>query len=455
MPASKPMTPEELAMQDLLERSPETASLPQGVPDVSGPQYGISNVTPEKGLMETMVYPAILPTAGTAIGGMVGGIPGAMAGGALGELGNQAMGVTDPSLTNIALSGGAAAIGGPTNLGAKMFGRRGAQVLNALAPEEAAMHLAKLEPGIASKFLFKEAAESGATIPMGRASQAITSMLDDLGSSSKGVQQANRTALSYLKGLQEKLTANPHGLSPADLQRELAGAGEVMKNARAKGGAGLGAIKKVYGAMADDLDAIANQADEVGSRAALTLKDARDTFKREAAVDEISGAVDKAFKVLRGQGDAGQFNASMVLSELKKNDFVKQAFSADEIKEMEKLFTKLNKIPALRPGAGQQAGSRSVLQGPVMGGSFGAAASSLLGAGPTLGGAVGAAAGVAIPPTLEMARNISTAMGMKTGRALLGSLLKNSDGAITPQVMSIIGAYAEAVRAGKEGAIAP
>jgi len=448
------MTPEEAAMQDLLQQQP-----PQG------PQYGITNNTPEPGMLGKYVIPAIAPTlgsmagtaGGTMIGGPVGGVVGSGLGSGAGEAVNQMLGITDPSMTNIGISTALPmAVGFGANAlraGKAMFGAKGAQTLNSLAPEEAAAAIAKLQPEIPSKFLFESATEGGASIPMKRTLSSIQNMMDDLGGASKGVQQANRTALNYLKGLQEKLTAMPNGLSPKDLQRELAGAGSVMQSAKAKGGAGLGAIKNVFKSMSDDLDEVANMADQVGTNPAMLLKEARQVFKKEAAINELDDAISGAVKQLRGQGADGQFNANLVMNAMKKNDFIQQAFSPQEIKEMESLFAKLNRIPALRPGAGQQAGSRSVLQGPVAGSGIGAGISTLLGQGPSLGAAVGAAAGVVLPPLAEATKNVAVAMSMKAGRQLLGKLLSNSDGALTPQALSIISAYAQAVNAGAESAV--
>jgi hypothetical protein len=376
------------------------------------------------------------------------------------------MGITDPSLRNIGLSTaipmGVGLGANALRVGKSMFGARGAQTLNAIAPEEAAAAVARLKPEIPSKFLFETASEGGAAIPMGRTVKMIDSMLDDLGASavpgqgaSKGVQAANRQVISYLKGLKDKLIANPNGLSPRDLQRELAGVGSVKKALQAKGGGGLGAVRQTFKSMSDDLDEVANMADDVGSNSAAMLKEARQVFKKEAAVDELDDAIQAAVKTLRGQGGDTQFNANLVLKELKNNKFIQDSFSKEEIKEIESLFSKLNRIPALRPGAGAQAGSRSVLQGAVAGGGMGAGVTTAMGLGPGIGAGIGTALGVAVPPLAEMSKNFAIALSMKTGRALVGQLLKNSDGALTPQALSIISAYAQATRAGAESAVAP
>ena len=81
----------------------------------------------------------------------------------------------------------------------------------------------------------------------------------------------------------------------------------------------------------------------------------------------------------------------------------------------------------------------------AIGGSAGGAAGTVLSQGnpaAALGaGTVGLAAGAAIPPTIESVKLLMQASKMTGGRQLLKTLLTNSDGALTPQVMGVIGAF--------------
>ena len=72
---------------------------------------------------------------------------------------------------------------------------------------------------------------------------------------------------------------------------------------------------------------------------------------------------------------------------------------------------------------------------------------AMTGGGP--GAAIGAAIGASMPSLLEFGQNVSTALQMKTGRALMKELLTQSKGIATPQVASVIAAYAHAVQAGQ------
>ena len=411
------------------------------------------------GFMSQFVKPAVAPTiggiAGTALGTRFGGIPGGVVGGGigsgLGEGVNQLLGVTEPSLMEL---GKATAI--PMAIGGAFAGARAlmpfatsgraAQTLNALAPEEAAAKVGAMLPKVKAATLFKQATEQQVTIPMNRTLHLLDDLLDDLTNVSSGVQKANSQVIGYLKGLKNTLATTPGGLKPLALQRELEGAGNVVKSVNVKGGTGSGAIKQAFKAMVNDLDDAAKMANP-GQPAAQTLLAARDAFKRESVVKEIGEAITDATKNLRGQGELVQFNANQVLKDIGKNRFYTEALSAQERGEVESLLKLLNKIPALRPGAGSQFGSgrlATMAASATAGGGMGFAA------GGPMGGGIGTAVGMAIPPIVEFGKNVATALQMSTGRALMKELLTQSKGVATPQVASIIAAYARAVEANPE-----
>lgn len=411
------------------------------------------------GFIRQFVKPAVLPTglgiAGAAFGGGVGtpfgltvpgGVAGGAAGSAAGEALNQALGITEPSLGQIGIAAAIPAAVGTAAAVARPLARfataaRAAQTLNALAPDEAAARLARLTPRVPAKVLFKQATEQRVLIPATKAAGVIDDMLDDLTRASKGVQRVNSQVIGYLKGLKAKLESQPAGVSPAEFQRELEGAGQVIKSVGARGGSGSGAVKKVFNALIGDLDEAAKTANPA-MPAASTLIAARDTFKRESVIREIGEMIQDATKLLRGQGGQIQFNANQVIRDIGKNKFYADAFTAAERKEVESLLKLLNNIPALRPGAGAQFGSgrvQEMLRLTAVGGAGGA----MMGGGS--GGAIGAAAGAMAQPVLEFGRNFATALQMQTGRALLRQLLTESKGVATPQVATILAAYARSV----------
>jgi hypothetical protein len=209
--------------------------------------------------------------------------------------------------------------------------------------------------------------------------------------------------------------------------------------------------------MVNDLDDAAKMANP-GLPGAQTLIAARDAFKRESFMGEVKTAIDDATKHLRGQGEFVQFNANIVMKKIADNPFYQQAvkdiaagkasfINQKEIDEIQGVLKLLNKVPGLQPGAGAQFGSgriQQMLRMSAIGGGAGAYA------GGGAGAAMGAAAGAAIPPIVEFGKNVATALQMSTGRALMKELLTQSKGIATPQVASIIAAYARAVEANPE-----
>lgn len=162
--------------------------------------------------------------------------------------------------------------------------------------------------------------------------------------------------------------------------------------------------------------------------AAQDLLLARQYVKRQAVLDEIEESVGKADKILRGQGDNTQFNAAAVLRDLKNNPFwngtkgeKNPAFTAAEKSDIEGIFTLLNKLPALQPGAGVNAGSMRAWQRASAAGAGGTAGGL---AGDPILATAGAAIGAAVPTVVSFARVLNIALRTETGRAELKALLR-------------------------------
>lgn len=442
------------------------------------------------GVLERYVKPAVLPTIGGVLGAglgtmvgapfalsVPGGIAGASLGSMLGEGGNQALRITEPSMGAIGMAGAVpAAVGAGTALlrgvSPMLSGGRAAQTLNALAPDEAAAKLGVFEAGqlvksgslhldptrpfpsvLSSRLAFKALEQHNVLIPMTQTVSRLTNMIDDLSNSSLA-QTGRHQVISALKRFREYLLVNNNKITPTRLQAELEGSGEMVSKLLAAGGKSSGASKQIFQAMMGDLDKAAT----AGSLPARMLSMARQAFKKESILKEIGESIEDATKTLRGQGGNVQFNANAVIKEIGKNRFYKDALSATERAEIESTLKLLNKIPALRPGAGATTGSSRVaatIRGGGIGGSVGFGAGQILenqmmipGASQA-GAVVGSAIGLAAPAIAEFGKNVAIALQMQTGRALMKELLTQSKGVATPQVASIIAAYAQAVRAGQ------
>lgn len=326
----------------------------------------------------------------------------------------------------------------PVVRGGKVLGKfgpeAGARTLNDLAPQEAEAVVARLAPKQAYKQLFQEATESGAQIPLNNTSTEVRTIIDELvNTRSKGAQPGQ--VLKYLNGLKAKLAQRVGStVTPAEVQGELEGLGELITQTKAQGGTGLGALKRTFKSIQRDLDAAA----DAGVDASGTLKLARDTFRRKTAVDEIQESIETASKINRGQGGDIQFNGNQVIKDLKKNEFFTKAFNAKEQEEIFDLFKKLNKIPVLKPPQGAKFGSGPFWQG-VRSIAAGAGVGQMTAGTP--GAVIGGAVGAVVPPSVLTAQNIAQAMQFEVGRNMIKTMLASGAGEISERNMSIIAAF--------------
>lgn len=178
--------------------------------------------------------------------------------------------------------------------------------------------------------------------------------------------------------------------------------------------------------------------------AAQDLLLARQYVKRQAVLDEIEESVGRADKILRGQGDNVQFNAAAVLRDLKNNPFWNgtkgernPAFTAAEKADIEGIFTLLNKLPALQPGAGVNAGSMRAWQRASAAGAGGTAGGL---AGDPILATAGAAIGAAVPTVVSFARVLNIALRTETGRAELKALLRQPGATLQTVTDALTGA---------------
>lgn len=412
---------------------------------------------------ERFIRPGILPVGLGIAGGIAGALLGPMGsavggaiGAGLGEAANQALGITDPSLAEVGKTAGYSAAGSAagalvSKVAPFVMPSRVAQALNAMGPQAAAAKIGSLQPHINSGKLFEMAAKSQVKVPMNRTLHALDDMLDDLSNVSSGVQGLNSMAINHLKGLKTTIESSVPGMDPMRLQKELAGVGAMLEKLKADKVGGKGALKTVFGAMVKDLDdaakmGLSKNPTHIGVQA---LVDARQAYKRENVLDEIGNAIKVATRSQPGQGEAIRFDASKVINKIRHDDrlskFYQEAFQESERVDLEKLLYTLNKIPALRPGAGQTFGFGRVGGSATAAGGAGFAASS---GDPFLTG-LAVVGGSALPAGIEIGKDVALALQLKTGRALVGELLKQSQGSLTPNVASVIGAYAAAVRQGQ------
>ena len=396
------------------------------------------------GVMDAVKQGA-LPTAGGAIGAKVGGafspigiLPGEAIGSMAGEGLNQLLGVTEPSLTNLAIEGasgplmrGTARALSPVWKGiAKKLPGAGAGL------QEGAIGMArelpgKLAPGIPSDAMFEQVKRAGN--PVIRVKN-FKSSISELLSNEDEVFKALRGELEpLLKGLTDELSGVAGvriGTFKAALERVGQRTGSVQG---VQGNEIRGAYRKLTDALFKDLDEAVKAGGQTG-KAATALKAARDAYRKDKAVEKLGEVIEGA--VNKG-GVADTFSPGKVMNqfkEVRRTKIFRESFSEAEQKEITDLMNMIRELP--KPGAarGVDAGSRQVLGRLATGGSL---AGVLSGAGfvdPMTATAL--TGGYYLTASL-----VAKAMGTKVGRGVLKSALRESKGILDHNVAARLGNF--------------
>lgn len=297
--------------------------------------------------------------------------------------------------------------------------------------------------------LFTQAAQSGVKIPMTNTITTIETELPRLLKATPELQKQNGQAIKIAKDLlnEIKISANSGTMTPDKLQANLETLGQVANKMRADKTPGSGVLKQIISGAKKDLDVAADLAEtnlvsgKTVDAGAHLLRQGRQSYMQEQVNSEIKQAVTDAAKVLRGQGANIQFDSQVVLKELRDNPYFKKVYDEQAQGEIIKIFQMLNSVPALKPGVGQSVGSSRIMKSVIGGGITGPAG---LAAGGPAGAAVGTAIGASIPLAVDTVNNLALALRMPAGRQFLASLLKNSDGALTPGVAVALSAFVRA-----------
>lgn len=357
-------------------------------------------------------------------------------GSGLGEAANQLLGITEPSLGQIGLATGlpiASEVG--TNL--LRTGKALAPALQTKAPAMAMKQMAGYRSATPSKELFEQATKAGTMIPLKKTEEAVQAMRNTMVHATPARKQAFESVLKKT-GLEDVITAPGQGVNPSQMQFLLDDIGALQADAAKQAGSGIEKkyLGNFFASLSDDLEASGS-----------SLQVARQAYKREKVLLDLDDAIQNAFFIKKGQGAQGEFSANKVLNTLNRTNegigkFFAQAFTPKEQREVRDLFVFLNTLPSLKPGAGQTFGSGQFFErvskaalGGSMGGGIGFAMGGPAGAG------VGTAVGVAAPAIADFSRLLVQAWRMPGGRQIVRSLLTNSEGAVTPQIMGTLGAF--------------
>lgn len=421
------------------------------------------------GLLLDMAKKGALPALGAAGGAGLGALTGPFApiaipaleslGSIGGEYLNQKLGITEPSDLQLGLAGAVP----PAFRGLGTVGKlirpvlgpgKAIKTLNVLGAKEAEDFIQSLKSEIPSKTLFEKAAASGAVVDMTDTYNEAGRLLKQLKTPSKGVQ--NTDVINILEELRQsisptvvqkkalfpqyppkpKVEVKPKLKNPIELQAELEGIGRKIGNLK-RGGTDVGAVKKIFESIVQDIEKEAGKSERAlgGTRnigegaGAKDLLDARQAFKREQSIQSAMDYIEKASPILKGQGGDIQFSAKQVMDKMKKDKFFTTSFTADEQSEIFGLLKNLNRIPALRPGAGATTGSSRINRMLGMGG-----AGQLLFNDPTISAIM-----AAVPPAAENLHVIGKILLLKSGRQMLSSMLKK--GPLTSSGLGTLAAF--------------
>ncbi len=422
------------------------------------------------GLLQFMAE--IGPAAtGTLIGGTVGSLAGPLGtfaggtiGGLIGEVIGQESGVAPASNLNLGLAASGPAVGRVVGAGVRLAGRTFGKSVGALPPARAAR-----AKNIVPKF--SEKVESFGTTLLAKTRGLMARPADELytrvrraGVVIQGDTLKNtRLALAELQNELKGLTAIPEIRQAFGLLKTVDGllTGEVsfdsfiqarrilgitIQRVEKAGGVRLGSSKKVFAALSQDLDDLANahlgrfsgQSAITAARTARLLQTAIKRAKLEFAVRDFEMMVAKFTNDIPGTKDIainmkGLLKALRDITNPKSKLFDKNFVSAlgDDLATLKKNLSEVAKIAE----AGSPAGPGSIIiRGigartgrTIIGGAIGFGV-----AGP-LGGGIGALAGASVP---EMIVSLLTT---KLGAGMLEAVIKAGKGEVSRRAWMVFG----------------
>jgi hypothetical protein len=354
-------------------------------------------------------------------------------GSGLGEVANQALGITEPSLTQIGL-----ATGLPPLVGYSANVLRGAVklpgALNTAAPTAAKTQMAGYRGPVAAKDVMEAATRQGMTIPLTDTTAVLQEMRNMMFDQTPIGQKAFEKVLKDT-GLEDLATAPGGGITPSKMQAMLHDIGKLQAGAATDESSGISKeyLGKFFKSLNDDLD-----------NSGSALGPARDYWKREQVLNDIEGEINSAFFAPKGQGLQKQFSAQKIINTLDDTregigKWFHQSFDIRERGEIKALFGFLNTIPGLQPGAGQQFGFGRLAEKLTYAGAGGGIGYGIGGAllGPP-GAAIGAGVGMLAPEAMNVGGMVMQAWKMPGGK----QLVKNAfSGGVTPQALATLSAF--------------
>lgn len=342
---------------------------------------------------------------------------------------NQFFGVTDRDSTQIGLSAGAPVAGRGLAMSTKLLPKNLSESVQKVGAESVKGKVMAKAPSKAEvDAAFNALEEGGELIPLPKTVKTVRDELVRLYEKSD-LARPSQELLSGMADFLKKIENN--ALTPRQLQNELEGIGERLGSTKKQGTMGYNAVEKVYATVMEELGEIP---------AAAGLLRAREYYLKRATAREIGDLVDEGVQIMRGQGFGTKFDSVGVIKKLQKNKFYSKAYTEGEREDIEATLKTLNYLPPASNSLVRGVQSLATMGG--MGG-VGAALGQTMG-NPTMTAGAMTAAGAALPTVLDVGRTVATAIQLKTGRALIRELADQNKGRMTPNAMSILGAFTRA-----------
>jgi len=198
------------------------------------------------------------------------------------------------------------------------------------------------------------------------------------------------------------------------------------------------AAKAAYKALQEDVESAIKAGGDAGE-AALILKMARDSIRRERAVAELGDVIETG--IFKREGDLLEsVKPKKILEAFQKNRIMRESFSKEEQKQIVDAVSAYRGLPGLPPAAGPFAGAGR----PLTAGAGAAAAARMIGAEEGTATTIGLT--FAAAPWL-----IARASTTEPGRALMRRLMI-SKGFLDHRGLAILGAYIRAQSGETRGA---
>ncbi len=394
------------------------------------PQYGLTERPRSTQLSSIGKFAkqAALPTIGSA-GGMMLGAPGGpagmligeSAGGALGELTNQILGITEPSKTAIGLSAAAPGVARGAFALAREGLRRGAKYLPGagVAAQEQAVQAARQLPGKITverpaEEIFDEIASTGTNplVPVSGLERAIAKLEAEEAKVS-AASLKNKSITSMIEDFREVIRANQGGIPFEELRANLKRINAKVRDTRQADNELHGAYKLVRGGIQEDL----GRAAQAGTPEAKLLGEANRAYRKESASEELGELVESAITT-RSDGFVS-LNPGRLLDKIRKDEYLQKSMDPSELAAIRDALHQMTQLPKLPAQAGAQFGS-----GRVVGrGAVGYAAMGELGA-----------AAAAYGPQL-----IARALMTDRGRTTITRLMSEGGGMLDAKKMAMLG----------------